>query len=129
MFKGAATGKTTKAIGDEAETRALAWLLAQGLVLVQRNYRVARGPRARGGEIDLIMRERSGELVFVEVRARRDGRFGGAAASISASKQQRIIFAARCYLAGLAVVPPCRFDVLAFDGEQAQWLKGAFESS
>ena len=129
MFKGAATGKTTKAIGDEAETRALAWLLAQGLALVQRNYRVARGPRARGGEIDLIMRERSGELVFVEVRARRDGRFGGAAASISASKQQRIIFAARCYLAGLAVVPPCRFDVLAFDGEQAQWLKGAFESS
>ena len=129
MFKGAAAGKTTKAIGDEAETRALAWLLAQGLVLVQRNYRVARGPRARGGEIDLIMREKSGELVFVEVRARRDGRFGGAAASISASKQQRIIFAARCYLAGLAVLPPCRFDVLALDGEQVQWLKAAFESS
>ena len=72
MFKGAAAGKTTKAIGDAAETRALGWLQAQGLVLVQRNYRVARGPRARGGEIDLIMRERSGELVFVEVRARRD---------------------------------------------------------
>ena len=129
MFKGAAAGKTTKAIGDEAEIRALAWLLAQGLVLVQRNYRVARGPSARGGEIDLIMREKSGELVFVEVRARRVGRFGGAAASISASKQQRILFAARCYLAGLAVLPPCRFDVLALDGEQVQWLKAAFESS
>ena len=129
MFKGVAAGKTTKAIGDEAETRALAWLLAQGLVHVQRNYRVARGPRARGGEIDLIMREKSGELVFVEVRARRDRRFGGAAASISASKQQRIIFAARCYLAGLAALPPCRFDVLAIEGEQVQWLKGAFESS
>ena len=36
----------------------------------ERNYRVARGPRARGGEIDLILRERDGTLVFVEVRAR-----------------------------------------------------------
>ena len=64
---------TTKALGDRAEARALDHLSAAGLVLVQRNYRVARGPRARGGEVDLVMRDRDGTLVFVEVRVRRDG--------------------------------------------------------
>jgi putative endonuclease len=42
-------GEHTKALGDAAEDRALAWLQQQGLELVQRNYRVARGPQARGG--------------------------------------------------------------------------------
>ena len=64
------TKGSTKAAGEAGEARALAHLLAQGLTLVQRNYRVARGPHARGGEVDLIMRERDGTLVFVEVRAR-----------------------------------------------------------
>ena len=57
--------RTTKAVGDAAEARALAHLQGQGLTLVERNYRVARGPRARGGEIDLILRERDGTLLFV----------------------------------------------------------------
>ena len=71
-----------KALGDAAEARALAALQARGLTLVERNYRVARGPAMPGGEIDLIVRERDGTLVFVEVRARAGSRFGGAAASI-----------------------------------------------
>ena len=69
---------TNQAIGARAEDRALAYLQAQGLALLQRNYRVARGPRARGGEIDLVMRARDGTLVFVEVRARRSLAQGGA---------------------------------------------------
>ncbi len=69
MDKAAGRG-STKAIGDDAESLALAWLQRQGLVLVQRNYRLAGGPHARGAEIDLILRERDGTLVFVEVRAR-----------------------------------------------------------
>ena len=56
MFKSQAGAPSTKARGDAAEARALAWLQARGLTLVERNYRVALGPRARGGEIDLIMR-------------------------------------------------------------------------
>ena len=54
--------RTTKAIGDEGEALALAHLQRAGLVLVERNYRVARGPHARGGEVDLILRERDGTL-------------------------------------------------------------------
>jgi putative endonuclease len=123
-----ASGAATKAIGDAAESRALVWLQARGLTLVQRNYRIARGPRARGGEVDLILRDRDGTLVFVEVRARRSAEAGGAAASIGPMKQQRIVFAAQHFLAGLAVPPPCRFDVVAIDGEHIEWLKAAFDA-
>lgn len=117
---------TTKSRGDEAEDQALAHLQAQGLTLVERNYRVARGPGARGAEVDLIMRDRDGTLVFVEVRARRDTRHGGAAASVSHGKQRRCILGARHYLMGLASLPPCRFDVVAIDGEGLTWIPAAF---
>lgn len=119
---------TTKASGDEAEERALQWLQRQGLVLVRRNYRVARGPNARGGEIDLILRERDGTLVFVEVRRRRDTTHGGAAASVTATKQRRIVRAAQHFLTRSAVLPPCRFDVVAIDGEALQWHRAAFDA-
>lgn len=106
----------------------LAWLQARGLQLVERNYRVARGPAARGGEIDLVMRDADGTLVFVEVRQRRGSGHGGAAASVTAGKQRRLVFAAQHYLLGLAVPPPCRFDVLAVDGETIEWLQAAFDA-
>jgi putative endonuclease len=67
-------------------------------------------------------------VVFVEVRSRADPRFGGALASVTARKQQRLVLAAHHYLAGLARLPPCRFDVVAFDGAAVQWIRGAFEA-
>jgi putative endonuclease len=118
---------TRKQQGDEAETKALQHLQRQGLVLVQRNYRVARGPHAPGGEVDLILRERDGTLVFAEVRARADADFGGAAASIGATKQRRIVYAAQHYLLRFASPPPCRFDVVAIDGQRIEWLRAAFD--
>jgi len=120
---------TRKAAGDEGEARALAHLQRHGLVLLQRNYRVAQGPGLRGGEVDLILRERDGTLVFVEVRVRKTALFGGAAASISAAKRRRIVYAAQCYLMRLATVPRCRFDVVAIDGDDLSWLRGAFDLS
>ncbi len=111
-----------------AEARAAAWLQARGLVLEQRNYRVARGPSARGGEIDLVMRERDGTLVFVEVRQRGSTGHGGAAASVGAAKQRRLVLAAQHYLLRFATLPPCRFDVLAIDGEHVEWLQAAFQT-
>ena len=120
---------TTKSVGDAGEARALAHLERQGLTLVQRNYRVAAGPHARGAEVDLILRERDGTLVFVEVRARSSAGFGGAAASVTASKQRRIVFAAQHYLHGLRSTPPCRFDVVAIEGASVEWLRAAFDTS
>jgi putative endonuclease len=89
---------------------------------------VARGPRARGGEIDLILRERDGTVVFVEVRSRADASFGGALASVTARKQERLALAAKHYLASLTRLPPCRFDVVAIDGAAVQWIRAAFDA-
>ena len=125
--------------GNRAETLALQHLQRAGLRLVQRNYRVARGPGARAGEIDLIMREPDGTIVFVEVRSRAApagrpgaaggvGDFGGAAASVGSVKQRRIVYAAQHWLMRQAALPPCRFDVLALDGDRLQWLKAAFDA-
>ena len=125
MFK--AAGRNTKAIGDDAESLALAHLLGQGLVLVQRNYRVELGPHARGAEVDLILRERDGTLVFAEVRSRAGAEHGDALASVTAAKQRRIVRAAQHYLLRLPTLPPCRFDVVALDGGQIQWVKAAFD--
>jgi putative endonuclease len=124
----AADRPVSKLVGDQAEDRALAHLQQQGLRLVCRNYRLAGGPRQRGAEIDLIMCTPDGTLVFVEVRARRGSAHGGAAASVSALKQRRLVHAAQHYLMGLATLPPCRFDVVAVDGDSLSWLPAAFDA-
>jgi putative endonuclease len=134
---------TTKDVGDAGEAQALAHLLGQGLALVERNYRVARGPHGHGGEVDIIMRERDGTLVFVEVRTRRGATFaggsssrtafGGAAASVGATKQRRLVLAAQHFLRRFKTVPACRFDVVAIEGRGAdariEWFRAAFDTS
>jgi putative endonuclease len=117
---------TTKQAGDAAEDRALAHLVASGMKLLARNYRT---PGRGGGEIDLVMRDPGGTLVFVEVRQRASRSFGGAAASISAAKQRRIVFAARHYLMRLGQLPPCRFDVVSVEAGAIEWLRAAFDAS
>ena len=126
-FEGGAAA-TTKQAGDAAETLALQHLIRQGLTLVRRNYRVARGPSARGGEVDLIMRDVDGTLVFVEVRSRAGRGHGGAAGSVTALKQRRLVYAAQHFLLALAVLPPCRFDVVAVEDGRVQWLRAAFDA-
>lgn len=114
---------STQAAGQAAEDLAAAHLVKHGLRIVTRNY------RCRGGEIDLIAGD-GRTLVFVEVRLRRHAAFGGAGASITRSKQQRIILAARHYLAGLGEpAPDCRFDCVLLTGTEAnqiEWLCDAF---
>ena len=117
---------TTKQVGDAAEDQALAHLQAAGLLLVVRNYRT---PGRGGGEIDLVLRDRDGTLVFVEVRQRASAAFGGAAASVGGIKQRRIVFAARHFLQRLPQQPPCRFDVVSVQAGVVDWLKAAFDAS
>ncbi|MBN4659331.1 YraN family protein, partial [Escherichia coli] len=69
---------------------------------------------------------RDGTLVFVEVRRRRSVAHGGAAASISWAKRERIVRAAQHFLLRLPSPPPCRFDVVAIDGDRLEWLRAAF---
>ena len=102
--------------GMAAEQAAADFLVAQGLQLLARNY------RCRGGEIDLILRD-GASLVFVEVRERGGSGFGGAAASITATKQTRIRLAAQHYLVRHGVDMPCRFDAILVQAGNMEWLR------
>lgn len=110
-------------VGAAFEARALAFLQRQRLRCVARNV------LCRGGEIDLVMRDRDNTLVFVEVRGRSRRGYGGAAASVGWQKRRRLVHAAQHYLltrtAGTAV---CRFDVVAFEAGRLVWLRDAFRA-
>jgi putative endonuclease len=109
--------------GRAAEDRACDYLAERGLVLLERNY------RCRRGEIDLILRD-TDTLVFVEVRYRRQGRFGSAAESVDRYKQVRLAACARQYLQARSNTAwtVCRFDVVAIDGPDytIDWIRNAF---
>jgi len=109
----------TSVTGARAEALAAEYLEARGLAIVERNF------RRRCGEIDLVARD-GATLVFVEVRLRRGQGFGGAAASITATKQARLLRAASLYLARLRTTPECRIDAVlldALDTDRIEWLQ------
>lgn len=108
--------------GQLYEQLALSYLQQQGLTLVQQNF------QCKTGEIDLVMRDRA-HWVFVEVKYRASNAFGGAAAAVTAAKQQKLQRTARWYLQQHRLYDsPCRFDVLAIEGQppyQYQWFQNA----
>ncbi len=117
-------GGSRTALGNAAEDRVLAMLQARGWQLLHRHY---RSPGRGGGEIDLIMCDPAGVVVFVEVRQRTRPDWGGALASVTRAKQRRIIWAARHYLARRGGdMPFCRFDVVALESDGVKWIQGAF---
>ena len=118
--------------GRLAETFARDALLRSGLKTVASNVNY------RGGELDLVMLDRSGRegdtLVFVEVRYRQSTAFGGGAASVDAGKRLRLVRAAQAFLQRHPehADAPCRFDVVAASGDPAtpvlEWLQDAFRA-
>lgn len=108
--------------GEQAEALAAAFVEERGLHIVARNY------RCRHGELDLVARD-GDTLVFIEVRRRTGNSFGGAAASINAAKRQKLLKAARHYLAELSAPPACRFDAVLLTGEppRIEWLHNVIE--
>jgi len=119
-------GKTQER-GRWAEDLAARHLRGLGLKELHRNY------LCRAGEIDIIMQEKA-TLVFIEVRYRRSGLYGGACETLGATKKARLLRAASHYLLSRrgGVDAPCRFDVVAVEGERhapkIEWIKAAFDA-
>ena len=121
-----------KARGIRAEAAALDHLLRAGL------RRVASYANYRGGELDLVMLDNGGRdgpmLVFVEVRYRQSGAFGGGAASVDIGKRRKLVYAAQSFLGQHRQYGnfPCRFDVVEADGDpqapRIHWLRDAFRA-
>lgn len=119
------SSKTARARGQAIEQVAAQWLQQRGLRLIASNHHV------KGGELDLIMQD-ADILVFVEVKHRKSSRYGHPLESVTAQKQQRLVRAARLYLAALRHPVPCRFDVVAMTGTppdvDIEWVKAAFDA-
>ena len=114
-------------LGRRGEALAAALLQAQGLTIVERNF------RCRAGEIDLVALD-GPTLVFVEVRSRRSDRLGTPFESVDPRKQARVTRVARHFLAARGFADrEVRFDVVGirFDVEPPalQHLRGAFEAA
>jgi len=117
------TASTAKHLvaGSSAEALALVYLQNQHLQLLEKNFRCPYG------EIDLIMQDGQ-TLVFVEVRMRSSVNFGGAAMSVTPSKQEKLRRSAQRYLQ-IHGEQPCRFDVIlmqAINVNAVEWLKNVF---
>ena len=98
--------------GALAESVAKHYLLLCGLQFVENNY------LCKSGEIDLIMRDQA-QLVFVEVRYRKQNKFGSPLETVTYSKQQKLIRAANHYLLENSIYrdDECRFDVISICGK------------
>ena len=124
--------------GSLFEQHACEFLQAQGLKLIVQNWQ-----QPKVGELDLVMIETGqawSTLVFIEVRQRKQSGFGDAAISITASKQRKVIKAARYFLQQHPEYSDyeCRFDVIAYTtassvskktqniDTQPEWFQGAF---
>ena len=114
--------QTTKQIGDAGEEIAARHLVAQGLAVLARNFRV------KGGELDIVCRD-GATVVFVEVRRRTRTDYGGAAFSITPTKQQRLILAARHWQMRHGA-SASRFDCVLLEGTgegaSLEWIRDAF---
>lgn len=99
-------GEGARRIGRWGEALAAEHLRRQGYCLLATDY------RCRMGEVDLIAR-RENILVFVEVKTRRNGRFGRGGEAVDRRKQARVIAAARHWLLEHpAETMQPRFDVM-----------------
>lgn len=107
--------------GEEKEALACNYLEAQGMRIVERNFRNAHG------EIDIIGYHQ-GYLVFVEVKYRRNGELGGALAAVDYRKQRQICKTADYYrwIHKIGDFEKIRYDVVAIQGGEIQWIQNAF---
>ena len=107
-------------IGLLYELRAARYVKKRGMRILEKRF------RACDGEIDLIARERD-VIVFIEVKARPDGRMGRGVAAVHFDKQRRIRSAAQAYLRRKNLYDaPCRFDILEFSRAGVVYMENAF---
>lgn len=92
-------------LGTQGEILAAKHLQSLGYEIIERNY------RSQFGEIDIVASQ-NGDLVFVEVKTRRNAKFGYPSESVNVKKQQKIIRTAHHYLAERCLDEVgCRFEI------------------
>lgn len=110
-----------RAIGTKYEEIAMEYLLKKGYSQLGKNY------YSLYGELDLICKdEKKDELVFVEVKYRKDLRYGSGLESITVSKQKKLIKTAAIYLREKKIKDiPYRFDIISILGDKIEHIENA----
>ncbi|MGQ4005610.1 YraN family protein [Francisellaceae bacterium CB300] len=109
-------------IGNKAELQACKFLISQNVKIIEQNFKALPY-----GEIDIIAIDNN-TLIFVEVKYRKYTSFGTAQEMVSKSKQQKIINTANIFLEQNSQYQnyECRFDVIAMNNNDIEWIKNAF---
>ena len=94
-------------LGRWGQNRAEIYLRRHGLRTIARNYAFS------GGELDLVMAEKDGTMVFTEVKTRRNEDFYPAVAAVNQEKRQKITRTAKRFLRQFNISErPLRFDII-----------------
>lgn len=94
-------------LGRWGQNRAEKYLRRHGLRTIARNYAFS------GGELDLVMAEKDGTIVFTEVKTRRNEDFYPAVAAVNQKKRHKITRTAKCFLRQFKISErPLRFDII-----------------
>ncbi len=114
-------GMNKRRLGEDKEQIAAGFLEAAGYEILERNF------RCRMGEIDLIAKE-NGTLIFTEVKYRANHKAGLPEEAVGLRKQKTIGKVALYYLTTRVrrTDVPCRFDVVAIDGDEIRHYQNAF---
>ncbi len=119
MSDAGGTRQAAASLGKDAEDAAAAYVTRLGMRILGRNVRI------REGEVDIVALD--GEtVVFIEVKARSNRRFGSALAAVDARKRRRLRAAAADYLQFVAPQARARFDVLTVERDGPRLHRGAF---
>ena len=112
---------SNRSVGKDKEALAVEYLKKSGYSILERNF------YSRAGEIDIIARDRD-TIVFVEVKYRKAAGFGIPEEAVNLPKQGKIYKAAMYYIykCHKSSNVPCRFDVIAVEGEEIRHYKNAF---
>jgi len=109
-------------VGKFGEDIACRYLESNGYAIIKRNYRAA------GGEIDIIAKKNA-HLAFIEVKTRKNNKFGYASNAVDYRKQQKIIQTARAFLIRYTAYEDISFDVCEIYTENRciNYIESAFE--
>ena len=97
-----------KIVGNNGENNACEYLEKNNYTIIERNF------LCRRGEIDIIAKDNNKEeLVFIEVKTRKNYHYGNPIDSVTKTKQRHILLATKYYLYIHKLYNiPIRFDVI-----------------
>ena len=111
--------------GQISEDRAVAYLMARGYTIRERNWRIGHK------EIDIIA-QKGGTIAFIEVKARKNNKYGDPTDAVTDSKIRNIILAANAYVRYHRIDLSARFDIISIIGEPGnqtiEHIEDAFHS-